>query len=68
MENFIHDIVNHLESYYDSLVELTPKLLLAILTLLISWFIATRVGFFCRPQTKAKNGRSVACYFYSPID
>ena len=54
MENFIQDIVNHLQSYYYSLVDLTPKLLLAVLTILISWFIATRIGLFADLRLKRK--------------
>ncbi|TDW44601.1 mechanosensitive ion channel-like protein [Flavobacterium sp. 270] len=54
MEDFLRDIVVHIESYYQSLVDITPKLLLAILIVLISWFIASRVKVFSDRRLKQK--------------
>ena len=54
MEEFVSDIINHLEGYYHSLVDLTPKLLLAIAVVLISWFIASRVKGFADRRLKTR--------------
>lgn len=52
MEEFASDIIKHLQGYYQNLVDLTPKLLLAIAVILISWFIATRVKEFADRRLK----------------
>jgi len=36
MKEFFNDIIDHLNSYYNSIVDITPKLLLAIVILLAS--------------------------------
>lgn len=54
MEEFVSDIINHLEGYYHSLVDLTPKLLLAVAVVLISWFIASRVRGFADRRLKTR--------------
>lgn len=54
MENFFQDVINHLEGYYNSIVDLTPKFILAILVILVSWFIASRVGIFAGNRLKTK--------------
>lgn len=54
MEEFVSDIITHLEGYYHSLVDLTPKLLLAIAVVLISWFIASRVKGFADRRLKTR--------------
>lgn len=54
MEEFFRDIVNHLKGYYNSIVDLTPKLLLAVAVILISWFIASRVRGFADRRLKIR--------------
>lgn len=54
MEEFINDIAQHIEGYYQSIVDITPKLLLAIVVVLISWFIASRVRGFADRKLKRK--------------
>ncbi|GGF03257.1 mechanosensitive ion channel family protein [Flavobacterium limi] len=54
MEEFFSDIINHLEGYYNSIVDLTPKLLLAVAVVLISWFIALRVKGFADRRLKTR--------------
>ncbi|TPG33924.1 mechanosensitive ion channel family protein [Flavobacterium pectinovorum] len=54
MEEFFHDIFKHIEGYYYNLVDITPKILLAILVVLISWFIAARVKVFADRKLKTK--------------
>jgi small conductance mechanosensitive channel len=54
MEEFFQDIINHIQGYYQSLVDITPKLLLAIVVILISWFIASRVRGFADSRLKTR--------------
>lgn len=54
MQDFFQDIINHIQGYYQSLVDITPKLLLAIIVLLISWFIASRVRGFADRKLKTR--------------
>jgi small-conductance mechanosensitive channel len=54
MDNFFQDIYKHLEGYYYSLVDLTPKLILAIVVVLISWFVASRIGIIADTNLKRK--------------
>lgn len=54
MEEFFSDIINHLEGYYNSIVDLTPKLLLAVAVVLISWFIASRIRGFADRRLKTR--------------
>nr|WP_315246466.1 mechanosensitive ion channel domain-containing protein [uncultured Flavobacterium sp.] len=54
MENFLKDVFKHLEGYYYNIVDLTPKFILAILVILIAWFIASRVGLFAGNRLKAR--------------
>jgi small conductance mechanosensitive channel len=54
MGEFFDDVVQHLEDYYNGLVAITPRLLLAIAVILISWFIASRVQIFAGSRLKRK--------------
>ena len=54
MGEFASDIIKHLQGYYQNLVDLTPKLLLAIAVILISWFIAARVKGFADRRLKIR--------------
>ncbi len=54
MEEFLHDIAQHIEGYYQNIVDITPKLLLAIVVVLISWFIASRVRIFADQRLKRR--------------
>ena len=54
MENFLQDVLKHLETYYYSIVDLTPKFILAVAVILVSWFIATRVGIFAGNRLKVR--------------
>ena len=54
MENFLQDVFKHLETYYYSIVDLTPKFILAVAVILVSWFIATRVGIFAGNRLKVR--------------
>jgi small-conductance mechanosensitive channel len=54
MTEFIQDIAKHIEGYYYGIVDITPKLLLAVVVVLISWFIASRVRIFADRKLKLK--------------
>jgi len=54
MDSFFQDVYKHLEGYYYSLVDLTPKLILAIVVVLISWFIASRIGLIADTSLKKR--------------
>lgn len=54
MEEFIEDIGSYLTGYYKTLVAITPKLLLGIAIILLSWFIASRVRLFADSRLKHK--------------
>lgn len=54
MENFLQDVFKHVETYYYSIVDLTPKFILAVAVILVSWFIATRVGIFAGNRLKVR--------------
>lgn len=54
MKEFIEDISSYLTGYYNTLVAVTPKLLLGIAIILISWFIASRVRLFADARLKRK--------------
>ncbi|MEM0993148.1 MAG: mechanosensitive ion channel family protein [Bacteroidota bacterium] len=43
MEQFINDLQENLQTYYDEIVALLPKILLAAITFYIIWFIAGRL-------------------------
>lgn len=53
MKDFIQDVYKHLEGYYYSIVDLTPKFILAVVVILVSWFIASRIGIIA--DRKLKN-------------
>ncbi len=54
MKEFFNDIIEHLNSYYNNIVDITPKLLLAVIILLASWFVASRVRIFADRRLKRK--------------
>ena len=54
MKEFIRDIKHHLQEYYQSIVEIIPKLLLAIVLVLFFWFIALQVKRFADKRLKIR--------------
>jgi hypothetical protein len=54
MEEFFNDVYKHLEGYYYSIVDLTPKFILAVGVILVSWFIATRIGIIANKKLKVR--------------
>ena len=54
MEDFAQDVLKNIESYYYKLISLTPKLLVAIVVLIISWIIASRIRAFANTRLQRK--------------
>lgn len=54
MEAFFEDLLKNLESYYNQLVSVTPKILLALIVIVIVWFIAARVKLFADKRLKTR--------------
>lgn len=54
MEEFLQDVLSHIETYYYAIIRLTPKVLLALLILVVSWFIASRVKLFADARLKVR--------------
>ena len=54
MNNFLEDMKQEISQYYDELVAITPKLLLAILLLLVSWFFARQLRRFADRRLKKR--------------
>jgi small conductance mechanosensitive channel len=54
MEEFLKDLLKNLESYYNNLVAVTPKLLLAVIVIVLVWFIAARVRLFADKRLKKR--------------
>jgi len=54
MDSFFQDVYKHLEGYYFSIVDLTPKLILAIVVVLISWFVSSRIGIIADTSLKKR--------------
>lgn len=54
MTEFFSDIIQHLKTYYKDIVDITPKFLLAVGVVLISWIIASRIRRFADRKLKRK--------------
>jgi len=54
MKEFFSDLVANLESYYNGIVAVTPKILLALLVIVIVWFIASRVKLFADTRLRRR--------------
>ncbi len=50
IETFFNDIGQYIQGYYSGLVAITPKLILAVIVILISWFIASKVKVFANSK------------------
>ncbi|MBA9074239.1 small-conductance mechanosensitive channel [Flavobacterium gossypii] len=67
MEEFINDVMHHIEGYYKSIVAITPKILLATAILLVSWLIASRISVFAGRRLKSKMQDSLLATFISNL-
>jgi small-conductance mechanosensitive channel len=43
MEEFFNDIAAYIDNYYQTIIALTPKIVLAIVILIVSWFLAAKI-------------------------
>lgn len=67
MEEFFNDVYHHLESYYKGLVDVTPKIGLAVVAFVISWFIASRVQVFAGTRLKKRMHDPLLANFISRL-
>lgn len=54
MEEFFSDLLKNIEGYYTQLVDVTPRLLLAFVVVVIIWLIAARVKNFAGTRLQRK--------------
>jgi small conductance mechanosensitive channel len=54
MNEFLKDLLHNLESYYKTLVAVTPKLVLALIVIVIVWLIASRAKMFADTRLKKR--------------
>ncbi len=59
MEEFANDIARHLTHYYEAIVRVTPKLILAVIAFLVALFIASKA--------KSIAGRSLQKRMHDPL-
>lgn len=64
---FLNDLISNLQSYYNYIVAVTPKLALALLILAIAWFIATRVKLFAGRRLKTRLDDPLLAEFISNL-
>lgn len=67
MKDFFQDILNHIEGYYQSVVDITPKIFLAIIIVVISLFIASRVKIFTAQKLKQKMHDPLLAVFIANV-
>ncbi|AWA29831.1 mechanosensitive ion channel protein MscS [Flavobacterium magnum] len=67
MEDFFSDIIRHIESYYYKLVDITPKIGLAILIFLLAWFVASRLQQFSDARLKRRMHDPLLANFISRL-
>jgi small conductance mechanosensitive channel len=67
MNEFFSDVIKHIEKYYNQLVDITPKVGLAILAFLIAWFIASRVQRFSDTRLKRRMHDPLLASFISRL-
>ncbi|RZJ73506.1 mechanosensitive ion channel domain-containing protein [Flavobacterium sp.] len=67
MEEFFNDVTTHLTKYYNGLVDVTPKIGLAIVAFLISWFIASKVQVFAGKRLRARMHDPLLANFISRL-
>jgi len=67
MKKFFTDIVDYLNGYYQDLVAITPKILLAILVVLASWMIASRIRIFADRRLKRRMNDHLLASFIANL-
>ncbi len=54
MKEFLDDLLKNLEGYYNELVDVTPKILLALIVIVLVWFIAVRIRQFADKRLRKR--------------
>lgn len=67
MEDFFGDVGKHIESYYRDIVDATPKVGLAIVAFVLSWFIASRLQVFAGARLKKRMHDPLLANFISRL-
>jgi len=67
MEQFIRDLKLEVVKYYDSMVGITPKLIAAILVLLITWFLARQIRRISERKLKRQMENPLLADFLSTL-
>jgi len=67
MEDFFQDVIQYVEGYYRGIVAVTPKLLLGIAVILISWMIAARVKTFADNRLKRRMSDPLLATFIANL-
>jgi small conductance mechanosensitive channel len=67
MQRFLSDLREELLQYYDSLVAFTPKLLIALVVLLLVWFIARQISRFSDSKLKQRMNDPLLAEFLAAM-
>ncbi|NMH27598.1 mechanosensitive ion channel family protein [Flavobacterium silvaticum] len=67
LHNFVSDLIEHLKNYYTDLVDLTPKIIMAVVVFMISWFIAGRIQVFSGNRLRGKMHDPLLANFLSRL-
>lgn len=67
MEVFLNDVVTHLQKYYLAVVDITPKILLGVLILVIAWIIASKLQQFSNVRLKRQMRDPLLANFISRL-
>lgn len=67
MQNFLEDILKELDNYYNFFIALFPKLVMALILLLIAWLLAGVLGKFSLKQLSRRADDPLLTDFLSKI-
>lgn len=67
LQNFVSDLLEHLKNYYSDLVDLTPKIIMAVVVFMVSWFIAGRIQAFSGNRLRGKMHDPLLANFLSRL-
>jgi len=67
MKEFFKDVVGHVENYYYGIVNVTPKIGLAVIVLLITWFIASKLQRFSDRRLQIRMHDALLANFISRL-
>ncbi len=67
MEDFLNDLTANLKTYYNQIVDITPKLLLALVVVVIVWLIAVRVKMFADRRLKTRMHDALLATFIANL-